>query len=435
MREHSVRVLYVKELAPNDNSKNQPYFGGDFTALNILPVAPPEPESGVVRPNFKARLNFAWLTDSGRLSPAPHAKLILYPDYPEVRFSGYLKGSPEGPSALMGTTREAGRLLFLGVTDNGLILGHAAGSDSELRREYDDLRGLEEHGVFRRIPLEPGASAADDERALLSELCRVHRAGWIDAKSLLRDGRVIPCGGEPRCIGHTLEAELGIVPNGISAPDFRGWEVKSFSVRGFRRPSGGAITLMTPEPTGGLYREDGVIAFVDAYGYQSGKPGRENRRDFGGRHYAWHEHVSTRLTLSLTGFDRSKKSIIDPTGSIALVDAKDRVAAEWGYADLMAHWNRKHANAAYVPAMKETEGGVRYYYGPVVRLGRGTEFLRFLRAVDAGSIYYDPGIYYDRIGQRTRTKRRSQFRIASGKLTALYESMESVNVCGGVPAS
>jgi hypothetical protein len=39
----------------------------------------------------------------------------------------------------------------------------------------------------------------------------------------------------PNCGGYTLEAELGITPNGYSEPDFLGWEVKQFGVANFAR--------------------------------------------------------------------------------------------------------------------------------------------------------------------------------------------------------
>ena len=31
--------IYIKKLSPNDNSKNQVYFGGSFEILNILPIS------------------------------------------------------------------------------------------------------------------------------------------------------------------------------------------------------------------------------------------------------------------------------------------------------------------------------------------------------------------------------------------------------------
>ena len=53
----------------------------------------------------------------------------------------------------------------------------------------------------------------------------IHELGWIESKRLNSDGKAIsyraPNGG-----GYTLEAELGIVPNGVSEPDYLGWEVK-----------------------------------------------------------------------------------------------------------------------------------------------------------------------------------------------------------------
>ena len=63
----------------------------------------------------------------------------------------------------------------------------------------------------------------------------------------------------------TLEAELGITPNGYAEPDFMGWEVKQYGVTDFIaiRPRS-PVTLMTPEPTGGIYRtEDTMQATCD----------------------------------------------------------------------------------------------------------------------------------------------------------------------------
>ena len=86
--------IYVKSLAANDNSKNQVYFGGNFEIINVLPITSIETvEAGDwKRERFKAKLDFAWLNDEGEKSVAPHAQLILYPKYPEVRFSGFLLG-------------------------------------------------------------------------------------------------------------------------------------------------------------------------------------------------------------------------------------------------------------------------------------------------------------------------------------------------------
>ena len=427
MRHRGVRQIYAKVLSANDNSKNQPYFGGDFEVLNILPSADPVPDySGTHRkPIFKAALDFAWLTANGNIHPAPDAKLILYPQYPEVRFSGYLRGCREGPSELMGTTRQPGRILMLGVTGEGQILGYAAGPDSPVAREINSLKEPERVGVFVRVPV--AADQSDARSALLAQLCRIAGAGWIGSKRLDAAGRVVrynaPNGG-----GYTLEAELGIRPNGHSDPDYRGWEVKQYQVADFSDFRGGPITLMTPEPTGGWYTEHGVESFLRRYGYPDTK-GRSGRINFGGTHRFGERCARTGLRLVLPGFDTPSGKIIDPTGGLALVDESGAVAAEWSYAGLMAHWRRKHALAAYVPSLKRAEPLREYQYSNWIRLGEGTDFLRFLAAVAARRVYYDPGIKLEAAGAGTRTKRRSQFRIRAADVRDLYHRMGSVDAC------
>lgn len=98
--------LYAKPLAANDNSKNQVYFGPGFNALNLFPNTGIFADSSPKNPIFKARLQFGWMLPNGQVTDAPNAQLILYPQYPEVRFSGFLKGCVDAPSDLM-----AGRMV------------------------------------------------------------------------------------------------------------------------------------------------------------------------------------------------------------------------------------------------------------------------------------------------------------------------------------
>lgn len=429
MSHQDVRRLYAKILAPNDNSKNQPYFGGDFSVLNILPAGPAQSSKSKSKDAsiFKAKLDFAWLSDDGSVHPAPHAQLILYPQYPEVRFSGYLRGCAGAPSELMGTTREPQRLLLLGVRDDGRIIGYAAGPQSLVAREFSALQGLQQFGVFVQVPLLERAGADDDRTALLSELCRIHGAGWIDSKRLNADGTLHVCLA-PNCGGYTLEAELGISLNGYAEPDFRGWEVKQHGVTDFKKAHGGPITLMTPEPSAGFYADEGVIAFVKKYGYLD-KRGREDRMNFGGTHRAWAVCEATDLTLTLVGYDNASGKITDAAAGIALIDAEGNQAATWLYTDLMSHWNRKHALAAYIPSLTRDSPTRQYRYADTVRLGTGTDFLRFLSAVASGAIYYDPGIKVESYSTKPTTKRRSQFRIKSKDIGVLYHHLETVNVC------
>ena len=44
MRDAGATKFYAKLLAPNDNSKNQPYLSKDFSALNIIPFGDIEEE-------------------------------------------------------------------------------------------------------------------------------------------------------------------------------------------------------------------------------------------------------------------------------------------------------------------------------------------------------------------------------------------------------
>ena len=84
--------FYAKQLASNDNSKNQVYFGGDFSALNVIPhgdiLEDSTKAAGSVRYRAKADVNFWWLNENA-IAAAPNAQLILYPNYPEVWMSSF----------------------------------------------------------------------------------------------------------------------------------------------------------------------------------------------------------------------------------------------------------------------------------------------------------------------------------------------------------
>ena len=155
--------------------------------------------------------------------------------------------------------------------------------------------------------------------------------GW----TLGTDGSRKPCTA-PNCVGVTLESELGITANGRSDPGFLGWEVKGHTVANLTRPGSGAITLMTPEPNGGFYVREGVIAFVRRFGYKD-KRGRADRLNFGGVHRVGSTCATTGLSLELHGYERDSQTITRSDGVLALVDAKGTVAASWDFAGLLAH--------------------------------------------------------------------------------------------------
>lgn len=416
--------LYVKKLSPNDNSKNQVYLGGSFEILNILPISEIQNEEAGDwnRERFKASIKFSWIDDEYGIYPAPNSQLILYPKYPEVRFSGFLSKCEKPPSELM-TQRLADRLLFLGVSKSGVILGYVAAPNSQIGIEYQKVNVDEELGVFKVIEI---TKNINNKEKLLSELYRIHKLDWINSKRLDRDGNILQCVSS-NCGGYTLEAELGITPNGFSEPDYLGWEIKQFGVVNFDKINSSVITLMTPEPTDGIYKTSGAEAFLNKYGYAD-KTGRENRINFGGIHKTGVRHSSTNLELQLIGFDNENGKIRNSNGKIALIDIKGNEAASWSFSSMLLHWNRKHNQACYVPSLSDIIGDRKYKYGDKVILGVGTDFQLFLKQMAIGNIYYDPGIKMENVSQRPKIKKRSQFRIKSKNLNNLYKSSEIVKL-------
>jgi hypothetical protein len=434
--DETCKKVYVKRLAANDNSKNQVYLGGSFDILNILPITEiiSDNEGDWKRARFKTKLDFYWVNNEGVLNHAPDAQLILYPKYPEVRFSGFLKGTKDAPSALM-TNRIEARLLFLGITNEGKIIGHVVAPDSETANEFNSFKEFQTVGVFKEITIEHGNIELNAREKLLSELKRIHLLKWIDAKRLDTNRNILPC-VSTNCGGYTLEAELGITPNGYSEPDYLGWEVKQFAVKDFKKFNSSVVTLMTPEPTHGYYVDEGIESFIRKYGYED-KLGREARLNFGGIHKHGQIHDTTKLKLTLIGFDINSKKITNTNGFIALVDDKEKVAASWSFVSLLKHWNTKHSNACYVPSLNRKDEKLytfskqQYYYSNNIILGSTTDFTLFLTQIENGNIYYDPGIKLELAiaGKRNQAiKRRSQFRIKSGNLTTLYQKNEVVNI-------
>ncbi|WP_257215174.1 MvaI/BcnI restriction endonuclease family protein [Sphingomonas sp. R-74633] len=428
MCHHGATRIYAKKLAPNDNSKNQLYLGGDFSALNIIPHGDIYSDSaevaGAVRDRAKAAVDFYWVDEAGR-HRAPNTGLILYPKYPEVRMSGFLLGCPAAPGEIM-RVRDEGRVLFLGMTLQGAVLGYAAAANDPIVAEFNASE-WQTIGVFQELPLRLEA-ASSPKSQLLNELRRICQLEWIASQKLALDGTKTPYSA-PNGGGYTLEAELGITPNGYAEPDFMGWEVKQYGVGDFIkfRPKS-PVTLMTPEPTGGIYKTEGVVEFLRKFGYpdQNGMPDRFN---FGGRYDCQTQHHHrTGLRMVLDGYDVTTGKIIDMAGGMALIDNRDEIAASWTFAGMMAHWNRKHAQAAYVPSLFRTPPA-QYSYGRQVMLCEKTDFLRFLRAFAAGVIYYDPAVKIERASSaKPHVKRRSQFRVAHADLAKLYDHHEIVQL-------
>lgn len=425
-----VTRLVFKRLAPNDNSKNQVYLGGDYSALQILPfsdVTADISKKDSKRDRFKAQVKLQWLNEDGALYEAPTSQLILYPKYPEVRLSGFLKGAKVKPSRYLGS-RDEGRVLILGTTPDGRIIGHVIGSENPLIRELGRYQAEERQGVLVELPLRDDLE--DTRGQLLAALLAIHQQGWIDSVKLDRDGQAHPYkalnGG-----GYTMEAQLGVIPNGTNEPDFLGWEIKQHKSPGLDQPlKGGALTLMTPEPTGGYYKTHGAEDFVRTFGYPD-KNGKPDRLNFGGVHKFGQCQALTGLTMELDGFDVQTGKINDINGGIVLRAADGTEAAVWYYKTLIEKWQRKHAKAAFIPSLSRKNPGPQYHYGHVIGLGEKSSISNFLTAMATTAVYYDPGIKLEFASQPKpprKIKKRSQFRISPKNLPALYETFEVVDL-------
>ena len=403
--------VFCKRLSENDNSKQQIYLGSSFEVLSFFPFGEVKSYPALSQPNFKAPLKFFWVTPDG-CEQAVDTKLILYPAYPEVRLSGFLRGCSISPSDCMQPIprgerqREDRRVLIFGTSKDGRTFSHLARPGSQISEEIlTKFASEQKPHLFLELTRPIGALANKSD--VLFALRTIHEAGYHPSCRLNAAGKKIPYhatnGG-----GFTLEALLDIVPNGSANPDYLGWEIKSYSKS--------RITLMTPEPDGGLYREIGASEFVIKYGHATS----EMVTYFTGAHYANKPCDSTGMTMQLIGYDPRNPQKLDPGGAVCIIDSSGELAASWSFAALLSHWNRKHAFAAYVPCRSESEPK-RYFYDSPILMGEHTDFSKYLNALSRGLIVFDPGSKVTKTTKRSNVKARSQFRTSVRNLPALYE--------------
>ena len=174
-----------------------------------------------------------------------------------------------------------------------------------------------------------------------------------------------------------------------------------------------------------MYGERGVKVFVREYG----KPTGDDTLYFTGTHRADFRNVKTGLTLAVRGFDPSRKIIEDVGGAVELLDDAGGCAAAWSFAHLLIKWNKKHAQAAYVSYESEKIGAPAYRYFSPALLGEGTDLNRYLAALCAGLVIFDPGSkVMNASSQKSTVKARSQFRMSVKHLSGLYQKFGSVNI-------
>ncbi|MHA3793031.1 MvaI/BcnI family restriction endonuclease [Sphingomonas sp. YL-JM2C] len=433
-RAEGVRVAYVKILsAKQDNSKNQIYLGSGLDGVtNLFPArieARTASESLLKRrsvvgqPKLEAQIDFAWLGLNGHRYDAPNTRIIDYFQYPEVRMSGFLKDCAEGPRSLRRDEQaEFGqRILIMGTASDGKVVGIVLTErDDPLVSGFPELPLASSGGVLRILNIDADATTSPAELLRL-EMTQIVRGGW-HRSVINRRGVIEPFPG-PQGGGYTLEALLGVAANGNKAPDRHGFEIKSFS--------GSRISLMTPTPDRGFQGEHSFREFMDRYGYPGQKSDGSVR--FTGLHRCGAVNERTGLAMRVAGYDRSSDSFGPPeTVSVELWHPETgEVAAGWSLEKMANCWNAKHANALYITFHDRlaVDGSKEYRYVPRWLTGKGTDVWRLLRAIDRGTIFYDPA---DTIYADGRPKVRSQWRINARDLPAamnfLYAEAEIVTV-------
>lgn len=418
LRMGAERIIF-KCLANNDNSKQQIYLGCDFDVLRLIQhgelVADHKVDArkGVM---YKASLDFHWISINGKSQRAPGAQLILYPKYPEVRMSGFIKGCAMAPSHLLQpptkeerlTRIDTPRCLMLGICRDGRTLAYLDHWTGPVAHEATHLIDSGKASSIATVFYERNSPERDSRQALLARLQDIYLMGAIRSCRLDANGNRIEYRAQNGA-GYTLESLFHITPNGRSEPDHLGWELKSHS--------SGPVTLMTPEPDTGSYLE-GLSSFLQTYGRIT-----STRRDFTGRHNAWQKNDRTGLTLRMEGYDQESGEIVDASGGLLMRDNAGNVAAGWSFNKLLTHWSRKHARTAYVPYRKENHDIPYYTYGPSVHICEGAELKLFLKALNESVIYHDPGINMKWHNGRWKSKKRNQFRIAWKNVSSIYESM------------
>ena len=393
--------FYFKLLSENDNSKNQVYLGGSFDVLQKFSFGSITMDSGLKRPVYKAPMEFWWIDDNGNTAPAFGAQLVLYPKYPEVRLSGFLRGCPTAPSSYFKevpeskrTGKQDGRVLVLAPIGKRTY-AYLAVPGSQLSAE---LQAIPCSGVFGEVETQ--------SKSIRDELIGLLRKAWQEnPHELVRmyaDGSIKPYTSR-NAGGYTLEAFFGIKPNGAPVPDFKGWELKSLS--------GNVVTLMTPQPDGGIYHEIGNDEFVRKFGHMS----TDGRLYFTGKYTS----ISPAMErfLFVKGFDSENGKITDEDGYVGLVE-HDKLLASWSFPHIIGHWNSKHNQACYVRYKKIDEHMIAY--NPEMLLCEGTNAMMFLQAVANGFVYLDPAC--------RELKARNQFRTGFSKLFTLYGVSERLDV-------
>lgn len=309
-----------------------------------------------------------------------------------------------------------GRVLILGICPDNRVYGYVAPGNSSLANSIlTELFDLSSGKTIQDFPLAGSPDA--NKTALITRIKDIVQSDWHESIRMYPDGSKRPYSARNGG-GYTLEALFDIIPNGNAEPDYKGWELKSFT-----KPR---ITLMTPEPDAGFYNEVGAKAFTLKYGHDAPKV----IKYFTGTHKADIRNATSNLTLTIQGYDKTRRVISNVEGGLYLIDDNSEPVAIWSFSSLITHWSRKHSHACYIKCEAATKAGKNgYIYHSPVYLGEKTDLSFFLESMQNGFIVYDPAtkVVLNPNGN-TSVKARSQFRINFNKLKNLYEKFYEQNV-------
>ncbi|WP_205068478.1 MvaI/BcnI family restriction endonuclease [Photorhabdus bodei] len=422
MKDLGAKKIIVKPLANNDNSKQQIYLGADFSVMQGIPVGELK-SAGMSKKGarFKATLNLFWINTDSCKEQAHGSQIILYPNYPEIRLSGIIKGCSIAPSHLMQPpTKEErinrcdkNRYLILGICKD-MVFAYMSSWEDALSIELRELIDKNLMNPVFSVFYEYYSNIKDSRSDLITRLKEIYSYGFIKSQRLDKNGNVIEYRARNGA-GFTLESLFGIIPNGRSGPDFSGWELKTHSGR--------VVTLMTPEPDKGEYIEN-LHKFMSDYASNK----KEDRVDFASIHKIGLLNEKTKLTLYLEGYDFDKKKIIDPDGGLVLRSINGNIAAGWNFGKLLDHWKRKHSKTCFV-SYDVKNGDFPYYkFGPQIVLATGANLNKFISALESSKIYYDPGINIKYQEGLSKVKKRNQFRIKWKDVLSIYDKAESLDL-------
>lgn len=452
-----VHRAILKLLPKNANDKNQIYISTDFGVLsdefaltfNERGASSSDKDARSVRVerNISEAVfdHFSWLKSDGTLSKAKRVKAIIYPQYPEVRLSGFTTFENTMPSSLsVSFTKrypDAQRLLVLGARAGGDCIGIIYSNLSDgLVEEVKTLPGNDRAKACKLI--EFGEPGIDHLLELLKPVVGVQLPGC----RLNKMGATLPFTGTQVC-GYTLEHSLGISSNSDKDGDIFGIELKTHTSK--------KLTLFTPEPDFGYYAED-FTGFMNRFGYLD----EEGDRRLTGLHRSDIPCVKTGLVLRVTEFrvDSDGSWILNESGErkrfpydehsplsaktdglqVVLLDANGFVAAGWSFARLMNSWGAKHNEVVYIPAEKTVNNNVAQFdqgykvgvtFSPTVMLCQKTSAEKLYKAINDGVIFLDPAPKLHAT-DASKHKRRAQWRVndISKAAKVLYEHVEYITL-------